>query len=97
MASNGDPGSTRPFVIVPLHHKPGRKSYNIGINLDLVNMCERVNAHNQWGPTIMLANGVFYLKGMAKFWIETSEKELSGGWNTCKEELGVLFSKPVGH
>lgn len=32
---------------------------------------------------------------MAKFWIET-KKDLPG-WNACKEKLGGLFSKPVGH
>lgn len=56
---------------------------------------ERVSTLNRWGPTLMLANLIFYLKGTAKVWFENHQAEL-GSWDICKEKMLDLFGKPVG-
>lgn len=62
---------------------------------DWLTMYERVSRHNNWGPTIMLANIVLYLKGTALTWFDTNEHDLTS-WDICKERLKRVFGNPLG-
>lgn len=42
---------------------------------------ERASKSNQWDPTIMLANIIYYLKETARVWFRTHEEELTS-WGT---------------
>lgn len=56
---------------------------------------ERVSTRYRWGPTLMLANLLFYLRGTAKSWYENHETELVS-WAVCREKMLDLFGKPIG-
>lgn len=90
-----DPSAPQPIVVVQ-PRDPGPFNGTSGIDVDdwLVQY-ERVSSSNHWGPTLMLANIIFYLHGTAKLWYETHQEELTS-WDVCKQKLRYLFGKPIG-
>ncbi|XP_077484473.1 uncharacterized protein LOC144094366 [Amblyomma americanum] len=86
--------TTAPFVIMAPPRDPGTFSGTDATDVeDWLNLYERVSTYNRWDPTLMLANVIFYLNGMARVWYETHEEDLTS-WDIYKENLRTLFGRP---
>lgn len=76
---------------------PGTFSGTDGVDVEAwLKSYERVGVGMRWDPTFMLGNVIFYLRGTAKVWYETHEKELTTSWELCKQNLRELLGRPVG-
>lgn len=87
---------TMPTVILAQPCGPGTfmGTNNLDVE-DWLRLYERVSENNRWYQTLMLANVIFNLTGMARFWFQTHVEELSS-WDKCKKKLCDLFGRTVG-
>lgn len=85
----------RPVVFTQLRD-PGTFSGSDNTDIkDRLQLYERVDTINNWDPTLMLANIIFYLTGTAQVWFLNHEQEITS-WKLCKQKLIDLFGKPIG-